>query len=56
MFNFTLKNIMFDWCNLIVSIIWEITRIIFLQNYNWLFVKGIENFRMMNKFTYNWKT
>jgi len=36
-----------------VTIIWEITQITLLQNFSDHFVKGIEKFKMMNKFTYS---
>jgi hypothetical protein len=34
-----------------IIIIWEITHIILLWNYNWLIVRGIEKFRIMNMFS-----
>jgi hypothetical protein len=36
-------------CLTSVTIIWEITQILFLQNCSWFFEKGTEKFRMMNK-------
>jgi hypothetical protein len=38
-------------CMTSVTIIWEITQIVLLQNYNWLFIRGIQKFKMMNMFT-----
>jgi hypothetical protein len=39
-------------CLIGVIITWEITQIVLLQNCNYFFVKCIEKFKMMNKFTY----
>ncbi len=49
LFSFTLKGI----CIINVTIIWENTQIVFLQNCSWLFVKGSKKFKMMKKFTYS---
>ncbi len=49
MFNFTLKDIMFDWCNNYLGDYPYCTFVIV----NSFFVKNIEKFKMMNKFTYN---
>jgi hypothetical protein len=38
-------------CLIGVTTTWEITQVVFLQNYSYLFVKGTKKFRMMGKLT-----
>jgi len=52
LFRITLRVIVCDWCNKLMG---DYLDCIFVE-VQLTFVKGIKKLRMMNKFTYSWKT